>query len=120
MTLSFRIMGMAAWGCVDCRIAVRRNTVFVGEVPCPTCGKLCSYLGYKIPVPPKDKRREWSALHQRLAHEHSERNLAADKAAVRSRHDLEQEIARLEAMPTNEGRTTAIRLLRCRLFGSDA
>ena len=113
-------MGTAAWVCFDCRAAVRRNTAFAGEVPCPTCGKLCSYLGYKIPVPPKDKRREWSALHQQLVRERSERDLAADEAAIRNRHDLEQEIARLEAMPANEGRAKAIRLLKRRLSGSNA
>jgi uncharacterized Zn finger protein (UPF0148 family) len=99
---------------------VRRNTAYAGEVTCPTCGKPCSYLGYKIPVPPKNKRREWSELHQQLARERSERDLEAHEAAVRSRHDLEQEIARLEAMPANEGRAKAIRLLKRRLSGSNA
>ena len=113
-------MSTAAWVCFDCRAAVRRNTPFVGEVPCPTCGKLCSYLGYRIPVPPKSKRREWSELHQQLARERSERDLAAVQAAVRDRHDLEQEIARLEAMPANGGCTKAIRLLKRRLSGSNA
>jgi uncharacterized Zn finger protein (UPF0148 family) len=113
-------MGTAAWVCFECRAAVRRDTAYVGEVTCPTCGKPCSYLGYKIPVPPKDKRREWAALHQQLARERSDRDLATYEAAVRSRHDLEQEIARLEAMPTNEGRTKAIRLLKRRLSGSNA
>lgn len=113
-------MGTAAWVCFDCRVAVRRSTAFAGEVPCPTCGKPCSYLGYKIPVPPKAKRREWSALHQQLARERSERHLAADEAAVRNKHDLEQEIARLEAMPANEGRAKAIQLLKRRLPGSNA
>ena len=113
-------MSTAAWVCFDCRGAVRRNTPFVGEVPCPTCDKLCSYLGYRIPVPPKGKRREWSELHQQLARERSERDLAAVQAAVRDRHDLEREIARLEAMPANDGRTKAIRLLKRRLSGSNA
>lgn len=111
-------MGTAAWVCFDCRAAVRRHTAYVGEVPCPTCGKLCSYLGYRIPVPPKDKQREWSALRDQLARERMQRELAVDAAAVRDRHDLEQEIARLEAMPANEGRAKAIRLLRHRLSGS--
>src|SRR5690606_12790508 len=100
-------MGTAAWVCFDCLVAVRRSTAFAGEGPCPTCGKPCSYLGYKIPVPTKAKRREWSALHQQMARERSERHLAADQAAVRNKHDLEQEIARLEAMPANEGRAKA-------------
>ena len=113
-------MGTAAWVCFDCRAAVRRNSAYTGEVPCPNCGRPCSYLGYKIPVPPMDKRREWSELHQQLARERSERDLAADKTAVRRRHDLEQEIAGLEAMPANQGRAKAIRLLRRRLSGSNA
>src|SRR5688572_30766036 len=110
-------MGTAAWVCFDCRTAVRRPTTFVGDVPCPACGKPSSYLGYKIPVPPKQKQREWSTLRDQLARERMERELAADASAVRSQHDLEQEIARLEAMPANEGRTKAIRLLRRRLSG---
>lgn len=112
-------MGTAAWVCFDCRGAVRRNTAFTGEVLCPTCGKRCSYLGYKIPVPPKGKLREWSALREQLARERSNRELNADVSAVRRRHDLEQEIARLEAMPTNEGRVTAVRLLERQLSVSN-
>ena len=113
-------MGTAAWVCFECRTAVRRSTVYSGDVPCPTCGKLCAYLGYKIPVPPKDKRREWAALRTQLSRERSQRELAADIAAVRKRHDLEQEIVRLEAMPANAGRARAIALLRRRLSGSNA
>ena|SRR5688572_8743089 len=113
-------MGTAAWICFDCRAAVRRSTAFAGEVPCPTCGKLCSYLGYKIPVPPKDKAKDWSALRDQLLRERMQKDLAAVVAAVRDRHALEQEIARLEAMPPNQGRAQAIRLLRCRLSGSNA
>ncbi len=113
-------MGTAAWVCFNCRTAVRRNTAFAEEVPCPTCGKPCSYLGYKIPVPPKDKHREWDALHQQLARERSERDTAADKASVRNRHDLEQEIARLDGMPPSEGRGKLLRLLKRRLSGSNA
>lgn len=113
-------MGTAAWVCFECRTAVRRNAAFAGDVPCPSCGKLSSYLGYKIPVPPKDKQREWSALRDQLAKERMQRELAADAAAVRSRHDLEQEIARLEAMPAKEGRSKAVRLLRRQLSGSNA
>jgi len=113
-------MGTAAWVCFDCRASVRRSTGYSGEVPCPNCGKLCAYLGYKIPVPPKGKARDWSTLRERLSRERRQQDLASDIAAVRNRHDLEQEIARLEAMPANEGRAQAIRLLRRRLSGSNA
>lgn len=113
-------MGTAAWVCFDCRAAVRRSTAFAGEVPCPTCGKLCSYLGYKIPVPPKGKVKDWSALRDQLSRERMQNDLVADVTAVRDRHALEQEIARLEAMPPNQGRAQAIRLLRRRFLGSYA
>ena len=117
--LGISIMGTAAWVCFTCRAAVRRNTTFAGEVPCPTCGRPCSYLGYKIPVPPKHKRREWSALHQQLSRERFARDIAADEASVRNRHNLEQEIARLEVMLPNEGRAKAVQLLIRRLSGSN-
>jgi hypothetical protein len=113
-------MGTAAWACFNCRTAVRRNTAFTGDVPCPNCGQPCSYLGYKIPVPPKAKGREWAALRDQLARERMQRELASGMNTVRGRHALEQEIARLEALPTNEGRTKAIRLLQRRLSGSNA
>lgn len=108
-------MGNAAWVCFDCRTAVRRSTVHRGDVPCPQCNRLCDYLGYKIPVPPKSKARDWAALREQLAGERMQRDLMADVSAVRDRHALEQEIARLEALPANEGRRKAIGLLRRRL-----
>jgi uncharacterized Zn finger protein (UPF0148 family) len=113
-------MGTSAWVCFNCQTAVRRNTAFDGDVPCPTCGRSCSYLGYKIPVPPKSKSREWAALRDQLARERMQRELASDVSEVRDRHSLEQEIARLEALPVNEGRAKAIRLLQRRLSGSNA
>ena len=113
-------MGTAAWVCFDCRSAVRRNTAFHGEVPCPICGKECAYLGYKIPVPPKQKVREWSALREQLSREQIARELYEHETAVRRRHDLEQEIARLEALPANPGRARAAQLLRRQLTRSDA
>ena len=113
-------MGTAAWVCFDCQTAVRQNTAFDGDVPCPNCGGPCSYLGYKIPVPPKSKSREWAALRDQLARERMQKDLASDVSAVRARHALEQEISRLEALPINEGRTKAIRLLQRRLSESNA
>ncbi len=108
-------MGNAAWVCFDCRAAVRRSIAFAGEVPCSACGRPCAYLGYKIPVPPKSKLREWAALREQLAHGRMQQQLDAEAFAVRHRHDLEQEIVRLETLPANEGRARKIRSLRKRL-----
>lgn len=113
-------MGNAAWICFDCRSAVRRSTTFTGEVSCPICGKSCAYLGYKIPVPPKAKTREWAALHQQLSHALMKMEQDAEASAVRYKHSLEQEIVRLEAMPSNKGRAQAARQLRKRLSESNS
>ena len=113
-------MGTAAWVCFNCRSAVRRNTAFRGQVPCSICGKECTYLGYKIPVPPKQKVREWSALREQLSRERLAREVQEHEMAVRRRHELEQEITRLEAMPANPGRMRAVQLLRRQLAGSNA
>ena len=108
-------MSNSAWVCFECRSAVRRPTQFAGDVPCPTCGAACTPLGYKIPVPPKSKAREWQALREQLHRERDERMSDARAARIRRRHDLEQEIARLDALPSNPGRTRAIALLRKQL-----
>lgn len=112
-------MSTAAWICFHCRTAVRRDTLHRSAVPCPTCGKPCSYLGYKIPVPPKRKRRDWLRLREQLVHERTERDLCAEQRKVRHRHDLEREIARLEALPPNTSRARSIHVLRKRLEDTD-
>jgi hypothetical protein len=89
-------------------------------VSCAACGRPCAYLGYKIPVPPKAKLREWAALREQLARGRMRQQLDAEAFAVRYRHDLEQEIVRLETLPSNEGRAKRIRSLRKRLDGSNA
>jgi hypothetical protein len=72
-------------------------------------------LGYKIPVPPKSKPKDWEKL--RLAFDQSRRQAARKRTMerVRRTHDLEQEIARLEGMELNPGRTTAVKLLKKQL-----
>ena len=103
------------WACFDCRVTVRRPAEQSGKVSCPTCGEACFPLGYRIPVPPKDRKREWEDLRDQLVRERAEREQEASEEAVRRRHELEREIDRLERLPANEGRMRAIRLLRRRL-----
>jgi hypothetical protein len=72
-------------------------------------------LGYKIPVPPKSKPKAWEKL--RLAFYQSRNETVRERTMerVRRAHDLEQEIARLERMGSNPGRTTAVKLLKKQL-----
>ena len=113
-------MGTAAWVCFDCRSAVRRHTHYEGDVPCPNCARLCAHLGYKIPVPPKRKRREWTALHAQLLREKIGREMAAYLTRDHARTALQREIDRLEAKGPNPGRASMIRRLRRRLAWLDA
>jgi len=86
----------------------------------PDSKRECTYLGYRIPVPPKQKARAWTALQAQLSRERIGRDVQQHQLEVRRRHELEQEISRLESMPSNPGRTRAITLLRRRLGGPDA
>jgi hypothetical protein len=104
-------MSNYAWVCFDCRAAVRRPGAAL-DVRCPSCAKQCHCLGYKIPIPPKAKVKEWSAVEEEFFRAKRDALAKRIAAAVRQRHDLEQEIARLEAMPSRPGRLTAIRLLK--------
>lgn len=110
-------MANSSWVCFACRLAVRRPTQHEGDVPCPECGVGCWRLGYKIPVPAKRDAAAWRKLHESETATKQQRATESSAARVRSRHALEQEIRRLEALPVNAGRAKAIRALRRRLGG---
>lgn len=105
-------MSNGAWVCFDCRTAVRRSNQFNGEVPCTDCGKVREYIGYKTPVPPKSKEREWKLLFEQHFATKRERLLEAERDRVARKHALEHEIVRLEKLSENPGRKRAIALLR--------
>jgi hypothetical protein len=109
-------MSNGAWVCFDCRNAVRRSNQFKGEVPCADCGKPREYIGYKIPVPPKSKEKEWKQLFEQHFASKCQKLVEIEKERVKRQHSLEQEITRLEAMPENPGRARAIGLLRKQLL----
>lgn len=108
-------MGTAAWICFDCRSAVRRHTHYAGDVPCPNCGRLCVYLGRKIPVPPKRKQRDWSALHAWLVQRQADQDMQVHLDRIRESTALRNEIDRLEARAPNAHRSQRVRRLRRRL-----
>ena len=113
-------MSNGAWVCFDCRTAVRRSNQFKGEVPCTDCGKTREYIGYKIPVPPKSKEKEWKLLFERHFSEKREILLEQERTRVAKKHALEHEILRLEQLPENPGRKRAIDLLRKQLASYEA
>jgi hypothetical protein len=67
-------------------------------------------LGYKVEVPPKRDVDAWRQLQEAQLAKRDALLAAAKLERVRSRHALEQEIRRLEAMPSNPGRARAIQL----------
>jgi hypothetical protein len=112
-------MSNYAWACFDCRAAVRRPGS-AKRVLCPGCGKPCECLGYKTPIPPKAKVKAWEQLRAGFYGARRSGNLAKERAKVRRIHNLEQEIARLEGLPSNAGRSVAISLLKKQLAASGA
>ena len=103
-------MSHHAWVCFPCHSAVRRPGDSV-DVRCPSCGSPCEHLGYKTPIPPKSKPDAWEAMRQAFYRSRSEARENRVRERVRYMHDLEQDIARLEALPANPGRTLAIKRL---------
>ena len=84
----------------------------VGEaILCPRCGRLCEYIGYKIPVPAQNKEKDWQGLKKYLLVNKLEQQKAAEVASVKRKHSIEKEICRLKEKPANKGREAAIRRL---------
>lgn len=103
------------WVCFSCRITNRKSSRFTGEAICSECGGALINIGYKILVPPKSKPKEWKKLHESLASQTRELERVNFKAKVQNRHDLEQELVKLKALPINDGRQSLIKQLEKRL-----
>src|SRR5687768_11775288 len=104
-------MSNYAWVWFDCRAAFRHSPD-APEVRCATCGEQCECIGYKTPVPRKSDQKEWVALRQRFYRARRENAQRQQEFLVRKTHELEREIARLESLPVNAGRSTAVKELR--------
>ena len=59
--------------CFDCLHAIKRDPRENPYVVCPSCGNECTYIGVKIPIPPKSKPKEWEALRLQISNEEVER-----------------------------------------------
>ncbi|MFH5803247.1 hypothetical protein [Alienimonas sp. DA493] len=108
-------MSNRTWVCFDCREAVRRGLSLGRDVRCAFCGKPCRCLGYKIPTPRKSAAKQWVALRRSLNRQNHAVAEERFRRRVRLRHELEQNLVRLEAKPPNPGRASAVRRLRRQL-----
>ena len=101
--------------CFDCRVAIRREAYDGEPVLCPGCGEMTHNIGYKTPVPPKNRQDSWDRLREEFfLNEQTDLEHRA-KSGVRRIHALEKQIEKLESRPGNEGRAREIRRLRRRL-----
>lgn len=103
-------MSNKTWACFDCRVVMRRP-FSQKETKCPQCGKLCLFIGHKIPIPSKHKVKEWELLRKQITQEKIESESARIKSEINHKHYLESEIERLKEKPPNEGRRKLIKLL---------
>ena len=102
------------WVCFGCCEAVRRPGS-AENVRCPSCGKPCDNIGYKIPVPPKSKPQLWRELAESYAQARRDYFARKSAANVRRLHDLEHEIERIRDMEPNDGRRSLMKKLQSEL-----
>lgn len=102
------------WVCFSCRMAVRRPSD-APDVKCPSCGEACDCIGYKLRIPPKTREKDWETLRQSYHRFEQERRSLQERTRRFHIHYLETEIARLDALPPNDGRKTAVKQLKKRL-----
>jgi hypothetical protein len=102
------------WVCFDCKASYRRGFT-PSEVRCGICGKECAYLGTKVPIPRRANVTGWAALRGRYFENEREYERQWYEARRQATHETEREIARLEALPPNAGRRSAVKRLRKRL-----
>jgi hypothetical protein len=107
-------MSKRNWVCFECRTVVRREPATVRVVLCSTCSAPRVDLGYKIRIPPKSRVAEWGALREDFFAAERAARTDFERRRIRTRHELEQEISRLETLPQNPGRRRAVQLLKKR------
>lgn len=102
------------WACFTCRTVTRRHSLS-NDVRCRECREPCESLGYKTPIPPRYKVKEWDALFRNFHDERRARLESLAWCSLRRRHDLEKRIDALERLPANRGRNALIKQLRKQL-----
>jgi hypothetical protein len=106
-------MSSRTFVCWDCRTSTR---VTMGGSPrCRSCGGMLHELGWRTRIPAKRDVRGWTELRQSLEKQSQARANSAEELRVRTIHDVEREILKLEARPATPQRTRHIKQLRRRL-----
>lgn len=82
--------------CFRCRTAQRRPKRHTGEVYCPQCGQACTYLSYKLAIPPKRHPKAWRALQKRMGAFSREQSRFSEEQWDFLRRETLAEIARLK------------------------
>ena len=101
--------------CFECRVNVRRFALAEVAPLCPQCGRGCTDLGYKVPIPEKSDLVAWQRIEVDLREFKRRLLMTQEEERVATTHELERQIEDLESRPTNVGRERTIRDLRKRL-----
>jgi hypothetical protein len=80
------------------------------------CGQICRKIGDNTRLPSKRAVKQWDALRLLLQEQLVAGLEHRQRSRVRLVHKIEKEIARLQALPRNDGRSERIASLRKRLM----
>ena len=100
------------WVCFECRTATRKPKRIEQIPKCLSCHKDCFCLGYKVEIPKSDDVKAWVQLQKKCEEKENELRAKQNLDQVRRRHELEKEIARMEALAENKDRNRQIKMLK--------
>lgn len=101
--------------CFKCRFVVREEIYSREIVPCPLCQQATVNLGYKIPIPQKNKHKEWTKLEAHIVSERLKEENEKELHKIMRKHEIEQELIKLEKRPSSKGLNSLIKKLKVEL-----
>ena len=100
------------WVCFDCRFVKREAKMTELKPKCPKCGDDLYCLGYKVAIPKKENKREWTEIRDESRRRDIEYAVSNSKAWVKYVHETERLIKHQEGLEQNEGRRKYIKELK--------
>ena len=85
------------------------------NVLCTQCNKPMIFIGPSIEVPPKQKKKEWRKLFERIEDFRAKLDQELRVQYVNTRREIESEISELKKRPENKDRTRIIQELESRI-----